>query len=38
MLRNVFYFSYSRVGGLRFVRIGRLQMSFCITRNSPWNN
>ena len=23
-----------RVGGIRFVRLGRLQLSFCIVRNS----
>ena len=24
--------SYRRVGGLRFLRVGRLQMSFCLCR------
>ncbi len=30
-LRGVF--TMRKVGGLRFVRIGRLQMSFCVCRN-----
>lgn len=25
---------YRRVGGLRFLRIGRLQLSFCVCRSS----
>jgi hypothetical protein len=25
---------YTRVGGIRFVRIGRLQFSFCVCRRS----
>lgn len=25
-------FSYRKVGGLRFLRIGRLQLSFCVCR------
>ena len=25
---------YTKVGGLRFLRIGRLQLSFCVCRNS----
>ncbi len=29
---NIPRLAYKRVGGLRFVRIGRLSFSFCITR------
>ena len=25
-------FKYSKVGGLRFLRIGRLQLSFCVCK------
>lgn len=32
MRRPVFNFSCRKVGGLRFIRIGRLCLSFCITR------
>jgi hypothetical protein len=26
---------YFRVGGLRFLRIGRLQLSWCVVRRKP---
>jgi hypothetical protein len=26
---------YFKVGGLRFLRVGRLQLSFCIVRRKP---
>jgi hypothetical protein len=29
---SVFNVSYRRVGGLRFLKIGRLCFSFCLTR------
>ena len=32
-MSDLFNFSTRRVGGLRFVKIGRLCFSFCITRN-----
>ena len=28
-------FSYRKIGGLRFIRLGRLQLSFCIVRKKP---
>jgi hypothetical protein len=27
--------SYRKIGGLRFFRLGRLQLSFCICRRKP---
>jgi hypothetical protein len=27
--------SHKRVGGIRFLRIGRLQLSFCVCRRAP---
>ena len=27
-----------RVGGLNFLRLGRLQFSFCVCRADPWAN
>lgn len=31
-MRGMFNFSTRRVGGLRFVKLGRICFSFCITR------
>jgi hypothetical protein len=31
----MFNLSYRKVGGLRFLRIGRLQFSFCVCRAKP---
>ena len=28
-------FSYKRVGGLRFLRLGRLSLSWCVTKPRP---
>lgn len=31
-MSNIFNFSNRKVGGIRFLRLGRLQLSFCVTR------
>lgn len=32
---NIINFSHRKVGGIRFVRIGRFCFSFCVTRKVP---
>ncbi len=34
----IFNVSYRKVGGLRFVRIGRLQLSFCVVKRRSIND
>lgn len=36
MLNALIHFRTFRVGGIRFFRLGRLQLSFCVTRSNPW--
>ncbi len=35
-MSTLIHFRAFRVGGIRFLRIGRIQLTFCITRSSPW--
>jgi hypothetical protein len=35
-MSNIIHIRAFRVGGLRFLKIGRLQFSFCICRANPW--
>lgn len=35
-MSNIFYIRTQRVGGIRFLRIGRFQISFCVCRTNPW--
>jgi hypothetical protein len=35
-LSRVFYVRAVKVGGLTFIRLGRLQLSFCVVNAYPW--
>jgi hypothetical protein len=36
LIRSLIWIETQRVGGIRFLRIGRLQFIFCVTRANPW--